>query len=73
MRRLGIVLMTLGLIGALVALAFGETGSAALDAQERSLLDWAFYVSLGTCLLGAGMFSARVFIAKARREPGYRR
>lgn len=73
MRRLGIVLMTLGLIGALVALAVGEMGSAALDTQERSLLDWAFYGALGTCLLGAGMFSVRVFVAKARQEKGYRR
>ena len=67
MRRLGIVLMTLGLIGALVALAFGEMGSAALDAREQSLFQLAFYLALAMCLVSASMFSVRVIIAKRRR------
>jgi len=67
LRRLGIVLMTMGLIGALVALAFGEMGSAALDSKQQAALETAFYVAVAMCVAGALMFSVRVLVAKRRR------
>ncbi len=63
MRRLGMALMTLGLLAALVALGLGE---AFLNSRARPYLDLMFYAGVAMCALGAAVFSARLLIAKYR-------
>lgn len=62
------VLMTLGLISAIVALTIEEFASAALNAQEKAALEVLFYGAAGLCVVGALVFSVRVFLAKRRHS-----
>ncbi len=62
------VLMTLGLISAIVALTIEEFASAALNAQDKAALELLFYGAAGLCVAGALVFSVRLFLAKRRHS-----
>ena len=59
MRRLGMALMSLGLIAILVAVMLAEGGSTAQ-------LDAMFYTGGAMCAVGAAVFTIRVMLARRR-------
>ena len=65
-RTLGMVLMSVGLIGALIALTLGEVGSAALEPGAQRHLQAMFYGGAAMCALGAVLFTVRVLLARRR-------